>query len=229
MDPINQFVTSLQAAVNTSLQNNLVVLINLIPNMIAAFVLIIIGWLVGVAISKILEKIFHAMNLESILANYHVSDALGKIRISKVIVKLTEYYIILVFLQAAISLVGLGTITDFLSSLLGYAPILVGATILFVFAAVIGELVKEKIVALEPKSRLAKYVGVGAKLAIVFMGMMVGLSTLGFDVSIVTLTFVTLLQGIIYGIALAVGIAFGLGGQEAAKDFIRKAREKTKI
>lgn len=229
MDPVNQFVTSLQAAVNTSLQNNLVSLITLIPNIIAAFVLIIIGWLVGVAISKILEKIFHAINLESVLANYHVSDALGKIRISKVIVKLTEYYIILVFLQAAISLVGLGTITDFLNSLLSYAPILVGATILFVFAAVIGELVKEKVVALEPKSRLAKYVGMGVKLAIVFMGMMVGLSTLGFDVSIVTLTFVTLLQGLIYGIALAVGIAFGLGGQDAAKDFVKKAREKTKI
>ena len=93
----------------------------------------------------------------------------------------------------------------------------------------LGELAKEKIVALEPKSRLTNYVAKITKLAIVLLGLIVGLSTMGFDVSIVTLTFITLVQGLIYGIALALGIAFGLGGQETAKDLLKKGREKFNI
>lgn len=229
MDPVNQFISSLQSAVGTSLQDNLVAVITLIPNLIAAVIITVIGWLVGIAAAKVIEKILGAIKFEDFLSKHKVSDALGKLKVSRVLIKLTEYYIILIFLQAAVSLIGLGTITDFMRSLLLYAPVLVGAALIFVLAAVLGELVKEKITAFEPKSRLAVYTGRALKLIVIIMGLVVGLSTMGFDVSIITLTFVTLIQGLIYGVALALGIAFGLGGQDTAKELVKKAKERVNL
>jgi hypothetical protein len=56
--------------------------------------------------------------------------------------------------------------------------------------------------------------------------LIVGLSTIGFNTQILKDTFLTILQAFAYGVALAIGIAFGLGGQQEAKGLLEDVRKK---
>ncbi|MFH1199498.1 MAG: hypothetical protein V1708_00360 [Candidatus Micrarchaeota archaeon] len=200
--------------------------VSLIPGLLGAVLILFVGWVFATIIAHIFKKLLDFVKFDKMLTKYGVDDTLGNIKLQPVLVKLIKYYMILLFLQAAVSLLYLGTLSNFLSLVLGYAPAFIGAILLVILSAVVGEFAKEKIIEVGPKSGFAKSFAQFVKVFVIFLGLMTGLSTLGFNTSIIKETFLTILQGLVYGVALAVGIAFGFGGQEDAKSAIKAAREK---
>lgn len=226
---VDEAIINLDVALSNSVKKMAIDLVVAIPRFLLAIIIFVVGWALASVVSWIVERVLEYIKLEKFLKSHKLEDSLGKVKFSNVLVKLTKYYIMLIFLQAAVAMLDLGTITQFLSSVLMYTPVFIGALLLVVVSAVLGELVKEKIIEIEEKSKTVRWLASAMKAVIVFLGIMVGLSTMGFDTAIVTTSFVQLLQGIIYGIALAFGLAFGLGGQEDAKDIIRSLRKKTGV
>ncbi len=217
----NMVVDSLNKAATNTIDATTVIL----PGLIAAIVIFVLGWAAAVIVSKIFEKILRLIKIEKFLERHKLEDALGSIRLSDVLVAIVKYYLILIFLQAALSFLSLGTITTFMNSLLLYVPVITGAILIVLATVLLGEYVKEKIIELGESSGIVRLSARVVKLLIVYMGITMGLSTAGFDTTIITMAFVTILQAVVYGVALAVGIAFGLGGQEDAKDMIKGIRE----
>ncbi|MFH1106354.1 MAG: hypothetical protein V1787_00510 [Candidatus Micrarchaeota archaeon] len=200
--------------------------IQLVPGLLGAFLILFVGWVFATIISHIAKKLLDFIRFEKMLAKYGVDDALGSIKLQPVLVKLIKYYILLLFLQAAMTLLYLGTLSHFLTMVVGYAPVFIGAILIVILSAVVGEIAKEKILALGPKSKIARFFSQFTKAVVIFLGVVTGLATMGFDTTIITASFLTILQGLVYGIALAIGIAFGFGGQDDAKAAIRATREK---
>jgi hypothetical protein len=225
MVDIQTMADALSTALGQGIQNALTSLVDLIPNVILAVILFLIGWGVAIVIARAVNKILKLIDLEKFIKERRLSGALGKATLSNVLEKLAKYYVILVFLQAAVALIHLGTISAFLNGLLAFAPVLVGAGLLVVIAALAGELVKVRIIELGKASYL-EVIGSAAKVIIIFLGLVASLQTIGFDVSIFQQTFLTLLNGVVLAIGLAVAIAFGLGGQADAKDMIKTMRGK---
>jgi len=200
--------------------------VSMLPNLVAAVILVIFGWFVGSIVARIVKKIFEFIKLEEFLKSHKVEDALGSVQISKVFVQLIKYYVIFVFLQAAVSIFGLESLSVYLDKVIDYAPKVFGGIIVVVLAALIGELVKEKILEVHEKESYMRLLANGTKYLLVFMGVVMGLDTLGFPTTILTSTFITVVQAIGFAFALAVGLAFGFGGQEAAKDWIKEWRKR---
>ncbi len=198
----------------------------LLPNFVAAIVIFIIGYVVATILSKVVKHVLEASNFEKFLSQHKMGSALGNVKISNFFVKVVKYYIILVFLQAAISKLELGTLTLFINMVLLYAPGFIGAAVLLVVSAMFGELMKEKIKEVEFKSRWVSLLARGTKFVVVFLGFVMALSTVGFNTAILKEAFITLLQALAYGFALAIGIAFGLGGQDEAKKVLSDVRTK---
>ncbi len=217
---------ALEDAIANSVQTIASNVVTMIPSFIAAFLIFLIGWFVARVLSHIVSKFLDFVKLEKYLSQHHIANALGGIRVSTVISAVVKYYVMLIFLQSAVALISLGTLSQFMLYVLFAAPVFIGAVLLVVVAAVFGELVKVKVVETAPKASFLKFVGTGAKFLVVFFALVVALSTVGFNTSIITLSFVTLLQGVAYGVALAVGIAFGFGGQEDAKSTIKEVRKR---
>lgn len=216
-------------AVVIGLNNLLMNISNLIPNLIAAVVLIVLGWAVGSIFAGILKRVLDAIKLEQFLQAHRVEDSLGSVRISKVIVQITKYYIILVFLTMAVEMLSLGSLTLFLMEVVNYAPKIFASIIVLITAAILGELVKEKILEVHEKEDYMKLLGNAGKYFLIFLGFVMSLDTLGLNTQIVTTTFVTMLQAIGFAFALAVGLAFGFGGQESAKDWIKEWRKRLHV
>jgi hypothetical protein len=229
MGVVEETAINFDIALHNSIMKIALDAVAFIPKLLIAILLFVAGWILASVFSWIVEKIFLYIGLEKFLKRHRLEDSLGKVKLSKLLVKLSKYYIMLVFLQASVAMLNLGTITDFISSVLLYAPIFIGALLVVVAAALLGELLKEKIIEIEPNSKTVRWLADAMKAIVVFLGIMVGLTTMGFDTTIITSSFLAILQGIMYGIALAFGLAFGLGGQDDAKDLLKKVRKKTGV
>ena len=202
---------------------------NLLPGLIAAVIVFVLGWVVAFIISRLFAGILKAVRLEGFLKQHKVDDALGTVKISDVLVKIVKYYVLLIFFQAAVSLVALGTISAYLATALFYAPVLIGAILIVLIAVIFGEYLKEAVIDLDKKSSTVKFAARAVKLVVIYVGLTMGLATAGFNTSLITGIFLTIIQAAAFGIALALGIAFGLGGQEDAKDVIKSTRKNLKV
>lgn len=214
-------IVAIQDAVTVKLLG----LLDFVPSAIFAVVIFVVGVLVANLISMLVRKLFVAINFEKLLASHKIDDALGKVSISSIVERIVKYYVILVFLTSAISFLQLNVLVGFLNLIVLYAPAVMGAVLFVVFSALLGEWVKEEMVGLDKKSEVVSSAANVVKALIVFVGMIVGLNTVGFDTSIIESVFQIVISAIAYGLALAFALAFGLGGQDQAKQMLKDVRE----
>lgn len=221
--------TILMDSLNNAVQTTANSAVELLPGLIAAILVVVLGWVVAFIVSRLFAGLMKAIRFEQFLADHKVEDALGTVRITDVLTKIVKYYVLLIFLQAAVSLVSLGTITAYLTTVLLYAPVLIAAVMILLLAMIFGEYLKEAIVDLDKKSSMVKLTARGTKLVIMYVGATMALATAGFNTVLITGIFMTVIQAAAFGLALALGIAFGLGGQDDAKDVIKSTRKNLKI
>jgi len=126
--------------------------------------------------------------------------------------------------MAATDILGLTQVTAFLQVVLQYLPnVIVAALILLVgamFAEFMQRLVRASVDAAGMMS--AGFLGSIAKWSILIFALFAALDQLGVARSFI----ITLLQGFVAMLAIAGGLAFGLGGQNAARDFVGKIRDE---
>ena len=193
--------------------------INFVPNLLLAIVLFIIGWvigsLVGKAISQViatlkLDKLFESAGLEEMMSRIGVKLSIGKFL--GIIVK---WFIIIVFLMASLQIIGLTQVNEFLrTAVLLYIPKVVIAAIVLIIANIIADAMQKLVVVSSKAADIssANMLGIITKYAIWGFAFIIALSELG----IATYFMQVLFMGIIVMLALAGGLAFGLGGKEAA-------------
>ena len=134
-----------------------------------------------------------------------------------------KWFVIVIFLIAALDVLGLSQVNFFLQDVvLGYLPRVLAAALVLLVAGVIGDATGRVVVTAAKTAGLdsAHFVGAVAKWAVWIFAILVALSQLG-----IAATFSqTLFTGIVIAVSLALGLSFGLGGQEAASRFIEKLR-----
>jgi hypothetical protein len=216
-------------SVNTAVQNITVSSIELIPSIIATVLVLVLGWVVAFIVSRLFAGLLRTIKLEEFLKTHKVEDALGSVKISDVLTKIVKYYVLLIFIQAAVSYVAPQAVVDFLGDALLKLPLIISAIIIVLIAVIFGEYLKEAIVELDKKSATVKLSARAVKLVVIYIGVTMGLDTVHISTTILTGIFLTVIQAVAFGIALALGIAFGLGGQEDAKEVIKSSRKNLKV
>jgi len=219
-----------------SMSDNIVQILNLVfwdavrfaPNVLIAIILILIGFFVSGLVGKVISKILEYLKVEKIMKKYKVEGALGGSEICPILATAAKWYVMLLFLTAAVEYLNISSISWIAVSALMFAPVLIGVGLLVIVAAIIGEWVREAILGMH-KFYLQRTIAEVLKWFIVLMAVMVSLETIGFHMSFVRDAFNILLQGAVYGIAIAFGLAFGLGGQKEAQDIIKHVRKLVKI
>ncbi|MBI5158508.1 hypothetical protein HY992_00120 [Candidatus Micrarchaeota archaeon] len=222
------FTQDLYAAVvvaaTNSVQKVVTDTITVVPGIVAAILIFALGWGVASVLARFVEVLLKAVKIEDHLAQHGMKDAMGKVKLSNVLVKLSKYYVLLIFLQTAVSFLKLGEMSTLLSGFIGYAPKVIFAALLVVAGALLGEIIKEKVVEIEPKSTKMNLIGKWGKYLVVFVTLLSALEMAEFKIGVIISTYTILLQGIVFGVALAFAIAFGLGAQEEAKSTVKEMK-----
>lgn len=199
-----------------------------VPNLIIAILIILVGWLIGALLGRVVAQVIKSLKVDEALRKAGIEDALarGGVMLSSggFLGALVKWFVIVVFLVAAFDVLQLTQVNAFLREVvLGYLPRVIVAVLVLLVAAVIGD-VMQKIVTTSAKTaeiRSARFLGVVTKWSIWIFAILVSLVQLG----IASVFIQTLFTGVVVALSLALGLAFGLGGQDAAARFIEKTRQ----
>ncbi|MFH0852153.1 MAG: hypothetical protein V1845_00915 [bacterium] len=196
-------------------------------NILGALIVFFIGWAIAVGLQKLVVQILRAIKIDQLLEKVGAGEALQKaglkLDVANWIGFLVKWFLIFGFLLAAVDILGLTGVSNFLGAVLAFIPnIIVAAVILVVGvwgAGVLQKLVLASIAASHIKS--AAFVGTLVKwsvLVFTFIG--------AIDQLKIFPLLNTLITGLIAMLAIAGGLAFGLGGKEQASRMLGKMRDE---
>ena len=212
-----------------SFQNLWLGFIAFVPNILVAVIIFVLGWLVGSALGRIIAQVVGSLKLDVALKNTGLDAAVERagftLDTGAFLGMLVKWFFIVVFLVAALDVLGLSQVNLFLQTVvLGYLPQVIVAVLILLAGAVLAQLARDVVAGAAKAAGVhgAGFTGSVAKWAIWVFAILAALDQLQVASAFVQ----TLFTGVIVAVALALGLAFGLGGQEAAARYIEKVRSE---
>ncbi|MBU2101107.1 hypothetical protein KKH05_00045 [Patescibacteria group bacterium] len=202
--------------------------IGFLPTFISALVVFIVGLIVAAAVGQLIERVVGALKLDSLLAKAgaesHFRRAGLKLNVGRFLGRLTYWFVLVAFFLAASDILGFFTLSSFLQAVLLYIPQVVVAVLILLATTIIASFLRGVITASARSGGLtsANFAGAITWWAIVLFGVSAALIQLGIASALVQ-AFITAVFAMV---ALAGGIAFGLGGKGYAEHLLKKFREQ---
>ena len=200
-----------------------------LPNIIAAIIVFVVGLVVAAGLGALVEKIFDSLRLDNLLNKLGLSPyferAGMRLRGARFLGQLVNWFLIIAFLLAASDILGLTALSVFLRDVLFYIPNIVVAVLIMLAAAVLANFLRRIVMAsvMSAKLHAAHFLGALTWWSVVIFGLLAALVQLNIAPSIIQ----SLVTGFIAMLALAGGLAFGLGGKDYAVHLVNRLRETT--
>ena len=219
------FIQTWGEVFSASLQGLWLGFINFVPSLILAIIIFISGWVVGSVVGRALAQVIDAIKIDKLFESIGVTKLFEKagfkFSFGVFLGELVKWFIIIVFLMTSLEVLGLSQVNAFLSNVfLLYLPQLIIAALILVIAGVVANAMKKVIEgsAMAMGMKSARFAGSIAKWAIWIFAFIIALSELGIAPAFMQILF----TGIVAMLAIAGGLAFGLGGKDSAGKAIEK-------
>src|SRR3989338_1481548 len=210
-----------------SLQNLWVGFIGAIGRIIGALIVLLIGLVVAAGLGALIERLVTIVKLDKVLSNLGLQEHFSRAGISlnsgKFFGKIVYWFFVIVFLLAASDILGFYSLSTFLKETLLYIPNVIVAVLIMLAAVVIASALKKIVHASVSGAKLhaSNFLGSLTWWAVTIFGFFAALSQLGVAVAMIN----ALVTGFVAMLALAGGIAFGLGGKDYASHLVSKLRD----
>jgi hypothetical protein len=223
-------MTSWSVIIRESLQGLLQDSISYLPKIIMALIVIIIGWLVAIGIGKIVTEILRRIKFDTLFEKgvwkHALEKAEWKIDPSGFIGAIVKWVLFVSFLIAAVEILGFIQFAIFVTSIAAWLPNIIVAAAIFVVAVIVAEyfpkIIRAGVEGLEIKyGSLLETLTRGAIWVFAVLAILIQLG-------IAEELIMTLFTGFIAFLVIAGGLAFGLGGKDAAAEFLEDMKKKMK-
>ena len=219
---------SYQSVTLDALQNLYDKFISWAPNLLAAVVVLILGWLLAMFLSKLVLKVLEAVKIDS-LANQLGLESLAeragrKLSLAGLGAWIVKWFFFLGSFVAAAEILGLSQVSNFLyDDVLRYAGNVVVAAAIFLLGLLAANFFSGLVESVVKASQLHAGGAMTAvtKWAIIVFTVIAVLSQLGIASDFLH----DLFRAVVAMLAIAGGLAFGLGGQGAAKRWLDHLEE----
>ena len=211
-----------------SLQNVWLGVASFVPNLIIALILLAIGWILAVLVEKLVEHLFKALKVDVALKSAGLEEVVKRaghnLNSGLFVGALVKWFIIVVFLMSSFDVLGLAQFALFLKQVVDYLPQVIVAVLVLMVAMVVGNVMERVVIASSKATniRSAEMLGHITRWTIWIFAILTALFNLGIAPSLIE----TVVTGILAGGALAIGLAFGLGGKDYAKGVIENTMKK---
>jgi mechanosensitive ion channel-like protein len=219
---------SVLAAVNVgdSVQTALDSFFGFLPKLIGFIIVLAIGWIVAkvvkTAVTKLLQKFGVDKALHSGSTGRHVDRIAPDTSPSRLIGSLAYWFIFLGALAIAVSQLGIEALDNFVAAIGAYLPNVVAAVLIFVVAGAIAAAIGGLVARTMGDTPTGKVVGSVVPVLVMAIATFMILNQLQIAEEIVTITYAALLGSA----ALAMALAFGLGGRDLADRMLSDAYDK---
>jgi len=211
-----------------ALQNLWQGFLTFIPTLIGAIIVFIIGWFISVGIGKLVAEVLIRIKFNKLFEKTGWKQTLEKaelkVNAAEFIGAIAKWVLVIVFLLAAVEILGFVQFAAFLKSILAYLPNVIVATLILVVTVILVDIV-EKVVRAAVEGVKVGYghlVSVMIKWSIWIFAVLAILHQLGIARPFME----TLFTGFVAMLVISLGIAFGLGGKDVAAEILQDLKKK---
>jgi small-conductance mechanosensitive channel len=214
------------STLTTSFNDAFYAVVNFTPKFLAGAIILLIGIVVASILKQVVLSLFRALRLETFLKKYGVPEMKDEFTWANILSEIVRWFVIIVFLIPTADVWGLPRIITVLNEFLNYLPNVFVAAVIAMVGFVFARLSHDVILASAKgvDSQTAAAIASVARWAINVFVILAVLSQLGVATDLIRILF----TGLVAMLAIAGGIAFGLGGQNTAKDVVEGLRKKFK-
>ncbi|MCH9649084.1 MAG: mechanosensitive ion channel [Deltaproteobacteria bacterium] len=215
-------VDSLQIdAISGPVKGTLERLMNAIPLLLVAIVVVAIGLFIARAVRGIVQSFLSGVGFDALPAKVglrFLEPKEGQASLSSIAGTVIMAVILLLTTEQALATLQLTELSTLVGSLVSYLPSLVVGVAIILVGLSLGNYVSgllDSILSASPHRALVSAV---ARYAIIFLTFSMGLNQLGVGQEIIVIA----VSAVLGGAALGLGLAFGLGGQQKAREIIER-------
>ena len=216
--PVVSTPTSIGASIKTSFGEAIGATLTWLPRLLAFILIVLIGWIVSALLARVVATVLRTIKFNDVMARIGVGGFLGRMRTgqdaSALVAGAVKWVIRFIVLLVAFDALGLPAISDVLRQFLIWLPNLVVAIVVLVLAGIgaraLGDLVRGTTseAGFKNPDTLANV----AMTAVWIFAVVIAVNQVGVGQMLVN----TLFTGAVAALALAAGLAFGLGGRDLA-------------
>ena len=201
------------------LEDALAVFLSYIPQLIGAIIILIVGYIIAKVLQAIVGRVLRGIGFDRWMERGGVKQFFDRAQTdhtpATIIGLLVFWFIFIIAITMAADAVGIQQISAFLNQLLAFIPSILAAVLILFLAALLANFLSGIVRGATGSGMLASVV----YYAVIIYAVFAALTELGIAVALTAPTFLILLGAV----ALAVAIAFGIGGREVARDIVEKA------
>jgi hypothetical protein len=222
MDPKELFLEPLKATGEK--------IIGLLPALLGALVILLLGWFLAKILKAALVKILVAVRLEKFSTRSGLSKFLsrGDIKHSLADILGTVFFwiVFLFFIDLAADVLQFTLLQNLINSIISFIPKLVVAVLIIVIGVLLSSFFKGlvRVAASSYALARAELLGTIVQYLIIFFTLAVALEQLGVATKILVYSVLIIIGALAFGFALA----FGLGSQQVAGKIVNKILESEK-
>ncbi|MCH7828274.1 hypothetical protein IH982_00170 [Patescibacteria group bacterium] len=202
--------------------------IGFLPALVGALVIFSIGWFISVGVGRLVTDILKRIKFNQVFERGNWKHALEKADMkvdpAGFIGSIFKWVLVIVFLLAAVEVLGLNQLAVFITSVLAYLPNVLVASLIFVVAVIIADIAGKVLRAAVESTQIGygHLVGVIVRWSIWVFAIVAILQQLdiaaGFSQDVV--------RAILAFLVITGGLAFGLGGREVATQLLQDLNRK---
>jgi len=203
-------------------------LVGYLPTLIGALIILTIGWVVAKTLRRVVLRGLEAIHFNKLADKAGISEILNKgglkTSANDVLSSMVYWLAIIMVLVMVVNALGLPQASNVLESLFAYIPNVIAAMFVLVVGMFLANFVSGIIRTAAGNASLPRpeMLEAVSRWAIIIFAGTISLRELGIATLLVTTTFNIILGGF----CLAVALAFGLGGRDAAAKYLNEWQQK---
>ena len=201
--------------------------IDFLPSLLGAIIVFLLGLIVASVLRKVVVKAIKLLRVDEMSSKLELKQTFQqhgiRLHIGNLLGWIVKWFIIIVSLIAATDILGWDQVTDYLKQVVLYVPNVIIAIIILLAGILLATFVRNMVKSAVEAAGLASadFLSGIAKWAILIFSFMAALVQLQIAPELIN----TLFMGLVAMLALAGGLAFGLGGREHAKRFLERLQK----
>lgn len=210
----------------TAFENLIDQVIDATPRIIAAFIIMLIGMFVASFLAKITKKLINIVERNKFVQKAEATAGLAG-SFSRLAGKFVYWVVFVIFFSAAANVLDVPTLSQTIDQIVAYTPKLFAAAFVFAISYLGSIVLKDLVVSAlkEVRFPMHKIVGIVVQTVILVFGVVTAAAQLGLDLYLLNNS----LTVIIGGLALALALAFGLGGRGIAGSYLVGLANKSQL
>jgi hypothetical protein len=202
-----------------------------LPILLGALIILIVGWIVAKIIRRAVDWLLKTARFDTMADKTGITEILRKgdlnVPASRVVSGLVYWLIIIMVLVMTVDALGLPKGSDVLATLFAYIPKVIAALLVLVVAMFLASFVSGIVRTAAGNANLPRpelIAGI-SRWAIIIFAVTIAMEELGIAPLLVGTAFNIILGGVV----LALALAFGLGGRDAAARYIEETKHKHEL